>query len=202
MSKRNTFGVVLGLLLIAAGAVLAFAVDREWRDVDASVLGWALVALGVLVLLWALFSRLRGGGATASHVDTPREALVRHEEELRIDAVPRDIGAVHARKRVDEHTEKQRVDRNVERLGKVERVTAEAGDSGQIETLPDGSISIPLLEERIVVTKQTVVRERVILRKQVKTEHEQVKATLRKERVEVDADRGVEISADARDGQS
>ena len=48
-----------------------------------------------------------------------------------------------------------------------ERVPAGEGDSGEIEVLPDGSVSIPLFEEELVVTRRTVLRERVIVRKQL-----------------------------------
>jgi uncharacterized protein (TIGR02271 family) len=70
----------------------------------------------------------------------------------------------------------------------MERVEAGTGDSGQIETLPDGSISIPVLEEELVVSKRLVVRERIIIRKNVRTEHHRVEANLRRERVEVEVD--------------
>lgn len=68
----------------------------------------------------------------------------------------------------------------------VERVPAGEGDSGEIETLPDGSVSIPVLEEQLVVTKRTVVRERIVVRKEVATETERVEAELRREHVDVD----------------
>ena len=59
-------------------------------------------------------------------------------------------------------------------------------DSGKIETLPDGSISIPLYEEELVVTRRTVLRERVIVRKEEVTEWQTVEAELRSERATLD----------------
>ena len=56
-------------------------------------------------------------------------------------------------------------------------------DSGEIEVLPDGSVSIPLFEEELVVTRRTVLRERVIVRKQLVSEWETVEADLRREQV-------------------
>jgi len=44
-----------------------------------------------------------------------------------------------------------------------------------------------VFEERLVISKEMVVRERVILRKRTVTEHERVQAELRKERVEIEA---------------
>jgi len=61
-----------------------------------------------------------------------------------------------------------------------------AGDSGKVETLPDGSISIPVLEERLVVTKQTFVRERIVVSKDVETTTEHLEDEVRRERVDVD----------------
>jgi uncharacterized protein (TIGR02271 family) len=70
--------------------------------------------------------------------------------------------------------------------GLIDRLPAADGDSGEIETLPDGSISIPILEEELVVTKRIVVRERIVVHKEVVTETEHVEAELRRERVEID----------------
>ena len=64
-------------------------------------------------------------------------------------------------------------------------------DSGEIETLPDGSISIPVLEERLVVSKRRVVRERIVVGKQVVTQEQEIEADLRSERIEIDVDRQV-----------
>ena len=62
------------------------------------------------------------------------------------------------------------------------------GDSGEIETLPDGSVSIPVLEEELVVTKRVVVRERIVVHKDVAARVERVEAELRRERVELEND--------------
>lgn len=75
----------------------------------------------------------------------------------------------------------------------VEHIAAEPGDSGEVETLEDGSISIPILEEELVVTKRVVVRERLIVRKRVSTTEEPIRAELRRERVAVEADDGAEV---------
>jgi stress response protein YsnF len=63
-------------------------------------------------------------------------------------------------------------------------VVTDGFDSGEIETLPDGSISIPVLEEELVVTKRVIVRERIIVRRNVVTERRRIDAELRRERVE------------------
>ncbi len=111
--------------------------------------------------------------------------VVRHEEELEVPTETYEAGSVRARKRVE--TERvQHVEPRAVGYEELERVSAERGDSGEIETLEDGSISIPLFEERLVVTKELVVRERVIVRKRTVTEHQSVEAELRKERIEIE----------------
>lgn len=111
--------------------------------------------------------------------------LVIHEEELLVDTAVRDADSVRARKRVETETVTETVPRAIEEA-EVERVAANDGDSGEIETLPDGSISIPVLEEELVVTKRVVVRERIVIRKETKTEQTEVREELRKERLEIE----------------
>ena len=57
-------------------------------------------------------------------------------------------------------------------------------------------MSIPVFEEELVVTKRLVVRERVIVRKEKRVEQETVTAELRRERVEIEADPGIELHGD------
>ena len=71
---------------------------------------------------------------------------------------------------------------DIERTGPLE------DDSGQVETLPDGSVSVPVFEEEIVVSKRLVVRERIVIRKATTSELQRVEEEVRKERVEVEVD--------------
>lgn len=120
-------------------------------------------------------------------------SLVRHEEEVRVGREAREAGSVHVRKRVESRDVEELVPLRVERFDEVERTAPNEDDSGEIETLPDGSISIPILEEELVVTKRTVVRERVVVRKRAETEQRRVEAELRRERVDVTGDPGVDL---------
>jgi uncharacterized protein (TIGR02271 family) len=110
--------------------------------------------------------------------------VTRHEEELDVGRRLAPVGNVHLEKRVEAERVAQEVLRERERAS-VERLDAAEGDSGEIETLPDGSVSIPVLEEEIVVSKRVVVRERIVVRKEVTTETEHVEAELRREHVDV-----------------
>ena len=119
--------------------------------------------------------------------------MIRHEEELVPDTEVVEPGAVHARKSVGSERVEQVVPRDVEDAD-VERSAPNENDSGEVETLPDGSVSIPILEEELVITKRMVVRERVIIRKRTVTEHHRVEADLLRERVDVEADPGVDLA--------
>jgi uncharacterized protein (TIGR02271 family) len=118
--------------------------------------------------------------------------VIRHEEELRIGAEQHELGAVRAEKRVESERVEELADRSVEHAD-MEREPAADGDSGEVLHLPDGSISIPVFEERLVVSKQLVVRERVVIRKHRTTEQHRIEAELRREHVEIEADPGVNV---------
>ncbi len=135
-------------------------------------------------------------GASASD---ERASVARHEQELHVGTQTYEAGSLRARKRV-EHERVERVEPRAVEHGDFERVPAHDGDSGQIETLEDGSISIPLFEERLVVSKELYVRERVILRKRTLTEQHRIQAELRKEQIEVEGDVEDEEAAGASTG--
>ena len=113
--------------------------------------------------------------------------VIRSEEALRIDTESHPVGRAHVRKHVETEGVSEVVPRGVEHAD-FERAPVNEGDSGEIETLPDGSVSIPVFEEELVIEKRLVVRERVIVRKHTVVEEEQVEADLRRERVEVTVD--------------
>ena len=129
--------------------------------------------------------------APAARKVAAEKTIVRSEEELEVGKVVREAGRVRARKVVDTVREELIVPRGTEHA-EVERVAPNVGDSGQVETLADGSVSIPVFEEQIVIEKRLVVRERIIIRKLTVSEDHLVEADLRKERVVVDADPQVE----------
>lgn len=112
------------------------------------------------------------------------DALVLHDEELEVGKISAEHGVIRARKRIETEYVQELVPRTVEQAH-IDRAVAGEGDSGKVETLPDGSISIPVLEEELVVTKRIVVRERIVIRKEATTEAAEVHAQLRKERLEV-----------------
>jgi len=126
--------------------------------------------------------------------DARKDKVVRHEEELEVGKSSAIAGLVGARKTTETEHVVEHVPRGIEDAD-VERAAPSDGDSGEIETLPDGSVSIPLFEEQLVVTKRLVVRERVIIRKRTTSEEHRVEADLRRERIEIEGD-GLEVDDD------
>jgi len=119
----------------------------------------------------------------------PTEAtIVRFEEE----AEPRPsgwrgVGFIRARKQIETATVDESILRRSEDV-ELDRIPAADDDRGDVQTLPDGGISIPIYEERLVVRKEVVLKERLVIRKRIVAEHERVETELRREHVEVDVD--------------
>ena len=113
--------------------------------------------------------------------------VVRREEELEIGRVEREVGQVRMRKVVEERPFEDTVARGIEHAD-FERIPADDEDAGDVRQLPDGSVSVPVFEEQLVVEKRVIVRERVLVRKRVESVPEQIRADLRREVVEVEVD--------------
>ena len=114
-------------------------------------------------------------------------AVVRREEEVALGRVEREVGRVRLRKVVEEQPFEDVVPRGIEHAD-LERLPADPEDPGDVRQLPDGSVSIPVFEEQLVVEKRLVVRERLLVRKRVESVPERIRADLRREVVEVEVD--------------
>ena len=130
--------------------------------------------------------------------DQPTQAidLTLSEERLVTGTETVRTGSVRARKEVDVERVEQVVPRGVEHAD-LERVSALEADTGKVITLEDGSLSIPVFEEQIVVEKRLVVRERIVLRKHTVYEEHKVTADLKRERLEVETDGDVRVTEGA-----
>jgi stress response protein YsnF len=113
--------------------------------------------------------------------------VVRREEEVVLGRVEREVGDVRMRKVVEERPFEDVVPRGIEHAD-FERVPADSEDAGEVRQLADGSVSIPVFEEQLVVEKRVIVRERVLVRKRVESVPQEIRADLRREVVEVDVD--------------
>jgi uncharacterized protein (TIGR02271 family) len=121
-------------------------------------------------------------------IEPTTEALVLHEEVVEgADKSWHGIGFFRARKQTTTTTVREVVPLATETLD-TERVPVSEDDAGRIETLADGSISIPVYAEELVITKRVYLKERLIVRKSTLLEQRVVEDTLRFERVEFDAD--------------
>ena len=122
------------------------------------------------------------------HDDERAAEVTLSEERLQVGTERHQVGSARAVKHVDVEQATARVERGTEHADLERSVVDDVeADSGEVETLPDGSISIPVFEEQLVITKRLVVRERVILRKHTVYEEQVVTADLRRERLEVEA---------------
>jgi len=111
-------------------------------------------------------------------------SVVRREEELRVGKERVETGRVHLRKHVVTDTETVEVPVEREEVHVVREPVREGEVGGRIGG--DEHVSVELHEERPVVDKQTVAKERVGLEKETHRDTEQVSAELRKEQVEVE----------------
>lgn len=134
-------------------------------------------------------------GAAGDQANTT--AVTRHEERLVTGTELHETGRVRVQKHVETYPVDEVIERSTEHVDTSERQPALEGDSGEVLTLDDGSVSIPVFEEVLVVTKKLVVRERVIVRKHTVIDEHVLQTELRREHVTVDADDGVVVDATA-----
>jgi uncharacterized protein (TIGR02271 family) len=127
---------------------------------------------------------------TAADATATDDAMTRSEEELRVGTERRESGRVRLRKYVVTENEERTVPVRREEV----RVEREPINEGNVDQALDGpEISedeheVVLHEERPVVEKEVVAKERVRLGSEKSTEQETISETLRKERIETDDD--------------
>ena len=118
--------------------------------------------------------------------------MTRSEEELRVGTTEREAGRVRLRKYIveDEVTQTVPVRREEIRVEREPITDANAGDATEGPDISEEEHEIVLHEEEVVMSKQTVPKERVRLEKDVETSEETVSETVRSERIDVDDSRG------------
>jgi uncharacterized protein (TIGR02271 family) len=134
------------------------------------------------------------GGQDASGGDvsgpTTDDAMTRSDEELRVGTERREAGRARLRKYVVTETEQRTVPVRREEV----RVEREPISEANVDQALDGpEISeeeheVVLHEQRPVVDKEVVPKERVRLSTEEHTDQETISETLRKERIETDGD--------------
>jgi len=109
----------------------------------------------------------------------------RAEEELRVGTTKREAGTLRVRKRV--RTDRERMEVPVRREEvRVERVPV-SGEATEVE-IGEEEIVVPVIEEEVVVSKRTVVKEEVRIRKDVVEGTEIVEEDVRREEIDVEDD--------------
>jgi len=76
--------VGLGIFLLVVGAVLAFAVDATVAGVDLALVGWILMAGGLLAIVLS-FATTRRGGYSSRRVSTTDPNTGATVNEVRVD---------------------------------------------------------------------------------------------------------------------
>ena len=107
----------------------------------------------------------------------------RSEEELRAGTREREAGEVGVRKNVRTEHEQVRVPKRREEVS-VDRVPVD--EERTDAEIGDDEVSVPVVEEEVVVDKQPVVKEEIRIRKDVVEDEEVVEEDVRKEEVDVD----------------
>ena len=116
--------------------------------------------------------------------------VVRSEEQLRVRREERPSGAARLRTEVVEREVEELVELMADEVEVVEVPVADPErDSGEVETTPDGDLSVPVLAERLVLRKEAYVAGRIVLRRTRRPHAQEVHETLRAQRVTVDVDR-------------
>ena len=106
----------------------------------------------------------------------------RQEEELRAGVREREAGQVNVRKNVRTEREQIAVPKKREEVS-VERVPVNDGTPGEIG---EDEVSVPVVEEEVVVDKRAVVKEELRIKKDVVQDEEIVEEEVRKEEIDID----------------
>lgn len=133
-------------------------------------------------------------GVTETNSDTEEERLRLHEERLNVDKERVQTGEVNVSKHVVE--DQQSIEVPVEREEVyVERRKVDHNASGTDAFVDENdSIHVPLSEEKVVVSKEDVVSEEIVVGKRKVRDTETVSETVRRE--EADIDEGTDTRTD------
>ena len=109
-------GIGLSILLLAAGAILTFAVRRRVAGIDLDVVGWVLMGAGLLGLIWSLVLMSTRGGEvvvdphhSAAHVVAPTVVDRVPDQVVRADAADDPAGSCDGARAIARSTSESRV---------------------------------------------------------------------------------------------
>ena len=131
------------------------------------------------------FAEGGAGERNSGFQETDELKVQRSEEEVRVDTRGREAGAVKVRKSVRTEREQVRVPKKREEID-IERVPGEGREVSGVEIGEDDEVVVQVFEEEVVVSKRTVLKEEIRLRKKVVEDEEVVEVDLRKEEVDIE----------------
>ena len=140
------------------------------------------------------------GDYRTAGADEDELRVQRTEEELRAGTREREAGSLRVRKRVRTDREQIRVPKRHEEVH-VERVPVEEGREASEAQIGEEEISVPVVEEEVVVEKRPVVKEEVRIRKDVAEEEEVVEEEVRREEVDIEDQTDQQRQRRRREGQ-
>jgi len=120
--------------------------------------------------------------------DEDELSVQRSEEELRAGVREREAGRMNVRKRVRTEREQVAVPKRREEVS-VERVPVNDREASETE-IGDDEVSVPVVEEEVVVDKRPVVKEELRVRKDVVRDEEVIEEDVRREEVDIDDETG------------
>ena len=126
---------------------------------------------------------VRGDDDRSDLEDEDELRVQRSEEKLRAGVREREAGQVSVRKRVRTERERISVPKRREEVS-VERVAVNR--EADVSEIGEGEVSIPVVEEEVVVEKRPMVKEEIRVKKDVVQEEEVVEADVRKEEIDID----------------
>jgi uncharacterized protein (TIGR02271 family) len=109
----------------------------------------------------------------------------RSEEELRVGTREREAGSVKVRKRV--RTDRQRIEVPTRREEVSVERTPLSGEASEAQIGAE-EVSVPVVEDEVVVQKKPVAKEEIRVRKDVVSERQIVEEDVRREEVEIEDD--------------
>ena len=125
---------------------------------------------------------------TSGRAVTDEAEVVRSEEELRVGKRETQAGRARLRKWVETQPVQAEVELRRETVHVTREPINQPMSGGQIG---EQEVDVTLRAEEAVVQKQTVAKERIALEKDVQVEHQTITDEVRKERVEVEGDKGL-----------
>ena len=138
------------------------------------------------VRLGAGVPQTAAGGAALGHLTGDRLSVPILAERLTAETRPVDLGELRVHKRVE--TEEVRITQDVTRDDlDIERVPIDRPLDSPAATRTEGDwLIVPVMEEVLIVEKRLVLKEEVRIRRRPVTETQEVRETIRKERVELE----------------